>query len=463
MNSWCSRCALLTSADRRLRDRARASAVSPRWFMPISITASAVRRRAAEQRQRQADGVVEVAARSRARASAPQCARRIAASISLTVVLPLLPASDDQRQRRSARASARRARRAPRACRRPRSAVPASAPARVARRSAAAAPRASACATKSWPSKRSPVSATNRSPGASARVSVVTRVKRTLRARARGRRRRARRSRCPSCAAPCRERRARDVGIGERRAHAVASPGRSRGPCRRPARRRRAARRRSRRAIAARAVELDASSAGCPCRECRARSRWRSPRGSSLRGLSLVTTTRSASVRGDRGPSPAACPGRGRRRSRTRRPARRPAATAGRSAVEHLLERVGRVRVVDDHQRLRAAAQALHAARRRLERARARRARRRSAMPLASSTPSTPSRFDALNVADQRASATSPRPHGVATRQRDAVARRSSTRGRGDVGAAEAVGQHASAPRARAVVDQAAGRTRRRR
>ena len=41
--------------------------------------------------------------------------------------------------------------------------------------------------------------------------------------------------------------------------------------------------------------------------------------GSSLRGLSEVTIARSASSRGDPRPSAGACPGRGRRRSRTRR------------------------------------------------------------------------------------------------------------------------------------------------
>src|SRR6185437_7720593 len=45
--------------------------------------------------------------------------------------------------------------------------------------SAAAAPSRSACATKSWPSKRSPFNATNKSPGMSPRVSVVTRAKGT--------------------------------------------------------------------------------------------------------------------------------------------------------------------------------------------------------------------------------------------------------------------------------------------
>ena len=56
----------------------------------------------------------------------------------------------------------------------------------------------------------------------SARLSVVTRRKRTLAPTQRGRRRRGRRSPYPSCAAPRRERRVGSDGVGERRAHAVA-------------------------------------------------------------------------------------------------------------------------------------------------------------------------------------------------------------------------------------------------
>ena len=137
---------------RRVRDLARVvhAQLDDRVAMP---------RREPQQRQRHADVVVEVAARREASGPAPA---RIAASISLTVVLPLLPATpttERRELRRARRARARRARPA-RPGRRP----AASASRRRARRRAPAAPRAAAAATKSWPSKRSPRSATNRSP-----------------------------------------------------------------------------------------------------------------------------------------------------------------------------------------------------------------------------------------------------------------------------------------------------------
>jgi hypothetical protein len=87
MNSWCSRCALLTSAT-----------VGWRW-RPAGDLAGVVHaqldhrgggaRPQAQQRQRHADVVVEVALRGQA--ASPCQARRMDAIICVTVVLPLLP------------------------------------------------------------------------------------------------------------------------------------------------------------------------------------------------------------------------------------------------------------------------------------------------------------------------------------------------------------------------------------
>ena len=60
MNSRCSRCALLTSAIVGAAIAA-SRAISPGWFMPSSTTAGAVPVAQAQQRQRHADVVVEVA------------------------------------------------------------------------------------------------------------------------------------------------------------------------------------------------------------------------------------------------------------------------------------------------------------------------------------------------------------------------------------------------------------------
>ena len=169
MNSWCSRCALLTTRDGRLRDRGELARSRPGGSCRARSTAARCVGAQAQQRQRQADRVVEVA-RVASTAPSPKCARRIAASISLTVVLPLLPTTTDERQREPRAASARRARRAPRSGSATATRSPASVRARASSAtSAATAPRASAAATKSWPSKRSPLSATKRSPGASVR------------------------------------------------------------------------------------------------------------------------------------------------------------------------------------------------------------------------------------------------------------------------------------------------------
>ena len=156
--------------------------------MPISITATRCVLAQAQQRQRQADVVVEVAlGREHARRT-PQCARRIAASISFTVVLPLLPVTRDERQR-EARAPVRGELPERRAADR-RTAIERAASTRRStrlvgdqrrRRALRAAPRA----TKSWPSKRSPFERDEQVARARcARLSVVTRVKRTFGRRA---------------------------------------------------------------------------------------------------------------------------------------------------------------------------------------------------------------------------------------------------------------------------------------
>ena len=178
--------------------------------------------------------------------ASPKCARRMAASISFTVVLPLLPTMtitgivNCRRQ-----CAAERAERGLRVV--GDDEVAGESSARSAATSAATAPRSKAVATKSWPSKRSPESATKRSPSCSVRVSVVTRAKRHRIADdapgdgARGG------GRVHHASAPARERaRARP----RRRRSACARrrlPGSPRGPCRRSARRRPASRRKSRR------------------------------------------------------------------------------------------------------------------------------------------------------------------------------------------------------------------------
>ena len=88
MNSWCSRCALLTSATVGCATRA-STAISPGWFMPSSTTAT----RCASASCSTVSGTpmwlfrlpcVECAA-------SPCAARRMDAIICVTVVLPLLP------------------------------------------------------------------------------------------------------------------------------------------------------------------------------------------------------------------------------------------------------------------------------------------------------------------------------------------------------------------------------------
>ena len=172
MNSWWSRCALLITAT---VGRAMSASVRSRrgWFIPISTTAGGVRR-ARKQRQRQADMVVEIAACGKHRCLA-ECARRLAAIISLTVVLPLQPTTAIS-GRRTAGASGGQCARAQTVVS-PTTATgsPGAGPrCSHARSTSAAAAPGRGLATKSCPSNLSPRSATNRSPFCRVRLSVHT-------------------------------------------------------------------------------------------------------------------------------------------------------------------------------------------------------------------------------------------------------------------------------------------------
>ena len=240
------------------------------------------------------------------------------------VVLPDEPVNADDRRARAA-GRAGRGRAAPSAATsgrrpRPRRAVrPAGRPARPPHR-----PRRG-LGTKSWPSTRSPGSATNSAPGPTARESNDDRTGHRPR---RGRRRRppptghrdqvlerrARSRRHPRADAP-RAAAIRSsngwttpadllsvlVPLAEHRDD-VTGPGR-----------------RTASAMAARRSATTCSSTGCaPGRPRRAPSATaaRIAAGSSPRGLSSVTTSDVGALRRRPRPSPAAWPGRGRRRSR---------------------------------------------------------------------------------------------------------------------------------------------------
>ena len=170
MNSRCSRCALFTSATVGCAMRA-SSAISPGWFMPSSITAIRWWRR----RPSTVSGTPMWLFRlpAVAWAASPWAVRRMDATICVTVVLPLLPVtaiSGSVRLVRQPSASACSARSVSGTSS---PASPASASPRSAM--AATAPAAPACGRKLWASKRSPRSATNRSPARRLRVSVWTR------------------------------------------------------------------------------------------------------------------------------------------------------------------------------------------------------------------------------------------------------------------------------------------------
>ena len=141
--------------------------------MPSSTTASRCSRAQPQQGQRHADVVVEVALRGQRRARGMP-ARRIDAIICVTVVLPLLPVtaisgSVELRAPAGGQGAERQL-----ACRRPRCPAGRRQSCRDGR-SRRPRPAPAHRARKSLASKRSPLSATNRSPGCSVRVSVWTR------------------------------------------------------------------------------------------------------------------------------------------------------------------------------------------------------------------------------------------------------------------------------------------------
>ena len=178
MNSWCSRCALLTSATLGAAIAASA-AISPGWFMPSSSTAARCQQTSSWRSRSSVSGTPMSLLKLPAVASAasPSQACRMAATICVTVVLPLLPVtaiSGSSICCRHAAASSPSARRLSVTCRpgRPDACRPRSA-------SAAKAPIARACGKKSCASKRSPRSATNKSPARRLRVSLCTRSTRT--------------------------------------------------------------------------------------------------------------------------------------------------------------------------------------------------------------------------------------------------------------------------------------------
>ena len=212
--------------------------------------------------------------------------------------------------------------------------------------SSAVAPLAAACATKSWPSKFSPRSATNSAPAGSLRLSVAT-APIWLRRRDGGLRPRSPAAR----AAPASCRRLQQVAsrpAGRRRHGArLRLPGRPRGPCRRSARRRRngcqPAPARSR--DGGRARTLAAAGDANPA------TISRDDRVAVLAARIVVGDDDAVGAALRRSPpSAGACRGRGRRRSRTRRSGG--PGVCSRRLASACSQRVGRVRVVDHHQRL---------------------------------------------------------------------------------------------------------------
>jgi hypothetical protein len=173
MNSRCSRCAFVTTATVGLAMAAR-RAISPGWFMPSSTTATACtpsrRRSSVSGRPMSLLKLPSVAS-----ARSPCQARRMEATICVVVVLPLLPptATSGNAAKRARQAAPS----APSASRASATSSPArSASAMPRSASAATAPAAFASARNSAPSKRSPRKATKRSPSRSVRVSLCTRA-----------------------------------------------------------------------------------------------------------------------------------------------------------------------------------------------------------------------------------------------------------------------------------------------
>ncbi len=167
------RCAAATVVTTATCGRASAAsgAISPGWFMPISQTQN----RASSGSRARVSGTPQWLLCEAAAAWVGPIADSAARSISLVVVLPTLPVTATTRPRnraRPARPSACSAAKVSATCSRrgsPRSAAGSRSGSCT---SAAAAPRASAPATWSWPSPVPLTSATNSSPGATVRLSI---------------------------------------------------------------------------------------------------------------------------------------------------------------------------------------------------------------------------------------------------------------------------------------------------
>ena len=176
MNSWCSRCALLTSAT--VGSVSAASiAISPGWFMPSSTTPARCQHASSWRSRSSVSGRPMWLFRlpSVANAASPSQARRMLAIICVTVVLPLLPVTAiSGRLKRARQAPASRCSAASESVTCSPGHCTASSP-RSASSATAPAPRARS--RKSCASKRSPFSATNRSPSRRLRVSLCTRLK----------------------------------------------------------------------------------------------------------------------------------------------------------------------------------------------------------------------------------------------------------------------------------------------
>ena len=462
MNSWCSRCALLMSATVGCAIAA-SSAVSPGWFMPSSI---AGRRDAPSRRPSSVSGrpialLRLPSRREHARGAEVRAQDRRQHFLDRRLAVA---ADDDDDRKREARAPVRRERAergerirhgdeiARQRVRRGRAAT-----------SAAAAPRSlrgadEVVAVEALALERDEEIARRERArvGGDAREAHVRR-------RACGRRPRARRSPCPSCAAlhRCASASAAATAASENGGrtpfallvvlvalagdeHDVAGAARSRCAAR----------------IAAPRSSSTAKLRPARGANARRRSRAAIAAGSSRRGLSLVTTTRSASVRGDAAHLRAL------------------AGIAVAAAAEHAdeLAAFGRPRAATPSAPSRARRACARNRRRRAAahpppsrcirpgggvHARERRERRGEPMPLASSTPSTPSTFDALNVPDEPRRDVAAAP-GRRDRQARCPACVVATRVAAMSALAEAVGQHVLSARARRVGERC-GRTDRRR
>ena len=204
----------------------------------------------------------------------------------------------------------------------------------------------SAAATKSWPSRHSPLMAKKASPGCRLRLSIEM-PRYAVRQRARARRAAHRPATSASTvqsghahAAAPRSAAAHRLVVAERQSRGRRRSGRSRGPCRRPAARRRPA--------ASATAVADRLARGRRSRSRRARRPgWRrgSSPASSLRGLSSVTMTTVGEPRRDlahhralAAVAVAAAAEHDDERGRC---------VNGRSASQHVRQRVGLVRVVD--------------------------------------------------------------------------------------------------------------------